>query len=83
MLACMVLMMIASAGSLVFAYNRSMNLERSVNVAVVALQKQEAENATLKSSLLSLFDTAHIATFAESRSLVREKNPVYVAVGTQ
>ncbi len=82
-LACMVFIMIAGAGSLVFAYNRSMSFERGISAATAALQRQEAENARLKSGLLALFDTAHLAAFAELRSLVREKNPVYVAVDTQ
>jgi cell division protein FtsB len=79
-LAGMVCLLILGAGGLVFAYNRLVNIERSTALTTAALHKQEAENAKMKSELLSLFDGAHLAKFAESRSLVREKAPAYLKV---
>ena len=81
-LVCMVAVSVVGAGSLVFAYNRFVNIERGMRLAIIALQKQETENAKLKSEFLSLFDAAHLTSFAASRSLVREKNPAYLTVDT-
>lgn len=65
---------------LVFAYNRLLNIERGVRAAREEFQKYQTENARRKVELLALFDSAHLATVAEQRSLVLEKKPAYVTV---
>ncbi|MBI2623629.1 MAG: hypothetical protein HYW65_03585 [Candidatus Liptonbacteria bacterium] len=82
-LVCMIFGMVAGASSLVVAYNRFINVERSVSAFASRLQQQEARNAKLKSELLTLFDAAHLTAFAESRSLIREKHPAYLTVDAQ
>ncbi|MCR4328523.1 MAG: hypothetical protein NUV53_03330 [Patescibacteria group bacterium] len=83
MLVCMVCVLVVSAIGLVFVYNRFADIDRDLRASKEEFQKLEAKNAKLRSDLLSLFDSARLATFASAYSLVREKNPAYIETDTQ
>lgn len=64
--------------ALIISYNRLVQTNQRLASATAALAEIEATNADLKEQLVTLFSGPAIETLVRTKSLVKEKNPIYL-----
>ncbi len=75
-----VIILVSGAFTLIFLYNRSVNMEHSVAVAQGELRKLQTARAEIQDKIFALSSDANIRKFSEERNLVKDKNPHYLEV---
>lgn len=66
--------------SVIWAYNRSVNLEHEISAAELSIRKIETDKAQLQDKISTLLSDAALKKLSTGRNLVEEKNPRYVKI---
>lgn len=73
----MVFLVLAAFGGM-YLYNQLVSLRHDISAAKDNLNKAEVANADLKNSLYQTINIKNPDSFAQSQSLVQDKNPDYL-----
>ena len=83
MLALLVCGVLGSAVFLIVLYNDTVSFQHGAAQMKAEIKAAETVRAELKEKTFALFDTGHIAQFAEERHLVADRAPQYLEISTQ
>ncbi|MBI4086067.1 MAG: hypothetical protein HY433_02400 [Candidatus Liptonbacteria bacterium] len=75
-----IVILVSGAFSLIFLYNRSVNMEHSISAAQVELRKIQTARAEIQDKIFGLSSDANLQKLSKERNLVKDKNPRYLEV---
>lgn len=73
----------AGALSLVYGYNRLVDIEHGIADMKIGRQKIETESALLRDEIFGLTDESRFASLAAARALVKDASPQYLTLDPQ
>jgi hypothetical protein len=80
---CMIAMLVLGSFSLIFIYNRSVDLEHRLSDGQQELRKLQAGKAELQDKIFALSSDANLGSISNGRHLVKDKAPEYFEVGKE
>src|SRR3989344_610972 len=74
---------VVAAVTLVFLYNRLMNLKHEAAAARQEIEVTELRTAEMQEKLFALLNKDSVAELATNRALVQERNPKYLQISPE
>lgn len=75
-----VVILVSGAFSLIFLYNRSVNMEHSISAAQGELRRIQTARAEIQDKIFGLSSDTNLQKLSKERNLVKDKNPRYLEV---
>ncbi len=66
--------------SLIFIYNRSVNLEHSVSGAENELRQLETSRAEIQDKIFAILSDDNLQKVSASKGFIKDKNPIYFKI---
>lgn len=74
----LVIALLAASFWVVWAYNRSVNLEHQISGLESGIRKMETDKSHLQDKIFAILNNVDVKKFSGEKNLVEEKNPQYL-----